>query len=384
MRYLLRRPLPDEILTSALVRTCRRFHVPIKRLMGLFGTNTNAPSFFHMSNLGAYAGAMGLEASTLLESSTVFTALAAFQPFERKQAYRAAAAQGVFSQDVGFSAFQSAATYVPLRRLCLLCVRADKSHYGTSYWHLSHHLPGTSLCAHHGTRLRVTSMTTFSGAGRWSYQMPDEVDSKPLGTRTTVFDIELNKLVLSTQAGQGLGSVGPLPAGFYRQELVRAGLVSEVRQVNSSSARHWIRRNLKGLAGAGGLLQFDPNLSWVDLILRERPGIPFPSCKHLIIQAALASTQRPESPILDHISTGNRGKDVRNLDVEKAAELDALLRMRLLSPQRFTLQSEMESLGIWNRFRHDRKRYPALAKVVARHRAAMQSRKSRDVASEMT
>lgn len=107
MRYLLQRPLPDEILTSALVRTCRRFHIPIKQLMGMFGPNTNAPSFFHMSNLSAYAGAMGLETSTLLETSTVFTTLAAFQPSERRQAYRVAAAEGVFSQEVGFSAFQS-------------------------------------------------------------------------------------------------------------------------------------------------------------------------------------------------------------------------------------------------------------------------------------
>lgn len=379
MRYLLQRPLPDEILTSTLVRTCRRFHIPIKQLMGMFGPNTNAPSFFHMSNLSAYAGAMGLETSTLLETSTVFTTLAAFQPSERRQAYRVAAAEGVFSQEVGFSAFQSAATYVPLRRLCLLCARADKSRYGVSYWHLSHHLPGVSLCAQHGTRLRASSLTTLSGAGRWSYQMPDEVDSKPLGSRTTVFDIELNKLVLSTQSGQAPGAVAPLPAGFYREELVRAGLVSEDRQVNASSARHWIGKNLKGVAGAGGLLQFDPTLSWVDLILRERPGIPFPSCKHLIIQAALASTPRPESPILDHISTGFRGRPLGDLDVVKAKELDARIRARLKSPEKFTLQQELEGVGIWGAFRHNRLKYPAVARVAAKHRAAMMQRKMRAV-----
>lgn len=379
MRYLLQRPLPDEILTSALVRTCRRFHISIKQLMGLFGTNTNSPSFFHMSNIGSYADAMGLKASSLLERATVFTTLVAFQSSDRKEAYRTAAIEGAASKTVGFSAFQSAANFVPFRRLCLLCVRADKSRYGWTYWHLSHQLPGVSFCARHATRLRVSELITTSGASRWSYQLPDEVHSAPQRGRTIAFDVELNRLAICTQAGAGRGSLAPLAADYYREALIRAGLVSVDRQVNAGRARDWIAGNLGGLAGCGGLLQVDPTLAWVDLILRERPGIPFPSCKHLIIQAALASTPRPELPILDHISTGFRGRPLGDLDVVKAKELDARIRTRLKNPEKFTLQQELEGVGIWGAFRHNRLKYPAVTRVVAEHRAAMMQRKMRAV-----
>lgn len=330
-----------------------------------------------MSNIGSYADAMGLKASSLLERATVFTTLVAFQSSDRKEAYRTAAIEGAPSKTVGFSAFQSTATFVPLRRLCLLCVRSDKSRYGVAYWHLSHQLPGASLCERHGTRLRVTGITTASGASRWSYLLPDEVGSMPQRRRAAKFDVELNKLACCTQAGQGRGALGPLPAGFYRAELVRAGLVSRDRQVNAGLARDWIAGHLGGQAGCAGLLQVDPTLSWVDLILRERPGSPFPACKHLIIQAALASTPSPNSPILNHKSKGYSGKEVRELDASKALILDAQIRLRLKAGTRFTLQGELEALGVWHGFRHNRPKYPSIARVIERHRLEMLSMKNR-------
>ncbi|QHE87141.1 hypothetical protein [Hydrogenophaga sp. BPS33] len=153
--------------------------------------------------------------------------------------------------------------------------------------------------------------------------------------------------------------------------------MSEDRQVNAGAAREWIAGHLKGMAGSNGLLQVDPTLSWVDLILRERPGIPFPACKHLIIQAALATTPRPNSPSLDHKSTGYSGKDVRELDLSKAKELDAQLQQRLAVEERFSLQTELQALGVWHGFRHNRAKYPAISRVIERHRPAMLRLKNR-------
>lgn len=133
----------------------------------------------------------------------------------------------------------------------------------------------------------------------------------------------------------------------------------------------------KGAAGAGGLLQVDPSLSWVDLILRDRPGIPFPACKHLIIQAAISSTQRPDIPLLNHRSSGYRGKDVREIDVRKSQELDARIKERLAGGRRFTLKEELETLGVWNGYRHNRAKYPAITAVIVRHRAALLRLKNR-------
>jgi len=377
MRYLLQRPLPDEILTSALVRTCVRFDLAIKPLLDALGVNPSAPSFFHMSNIATYAQVLRIDPVKLLHQSTVFPTLVAFQPGDRRKAFQAEAIHGAATQAVRLSALQSTRVFVPFRRLCSACVRADKKSYGLSYWHLSHQLPGVTLCAHHGTRLRITTLITASGRGRWSYQLPEEVDSAPLSKRPAPFDIELNRLALNTQAGDNFHALGPVPERFYRQQLERAGLVSADRQVNACLARDWIAGHLRGLGGSAGLLQVDPTLSWVDLILRERPGIPFPACKHLIIQAALASTPRPTSPYLDHKSTGYRGKDVQALDLRSADRLDARLRSRLDTGDRFTLREELVAVGVWQGFRHNRLKYPAVTKVVEQHRTDMLRMKNR-------
>ncbi|QHE87139.1 hypothetical protein [Hydrogenophaga sp. BPS33] len=66
MRYLLQRPLPDEILTSALVRTCVQFDVAIKPLLKALDVNPSSPSFFHMSNIVVYAEVLRMDPTLLL------------------------------------------------------------------------------------------------------------------------------------------------------------------------------------------------------------------------------------------------------------------------------------------------------------------------------
>ncbi len=80
MRYLLQRPLPDEILTSALVRTCVQFDVAIKPLLNAIGVNPGSPGFFHMSKIAAYAQVFRMDPTDLLNQATVFPSLVAFQP----------------------------------------------------------------------------------------------------------------------------------------------------------------------------------------------------------------------------------------------------------------------------------------------------------------
>lgn len=381
MRYLLQRPLPDEMLTSALVRTCVQFDVAIKPLLTAIGVNPGSPGFFHMSNIATYAQVLRMDPVGLLNQATVFPSLVAFQPWNRRMAFQEAAIQGSGARGVQLSALQSTTAFVPHRRLCSMCVRADKARYGWAYWHVSHHLPGVTLCARHGTRLRETTLTTSSGRSRWSYQLPEMVASTLPTTRPSRFDLELNRLALAVQAGDMPHASDALPSRFYRNALERAGLVAEDRQVNASAARAWIAGHLNGLAGADGLSRCDPSLAWVDLILRDRPGTPFPSCKHLIIQAALATTARQDSPLLNYKSTGYRGRPLGDLDVVKAAELDERIRTRLRSTVRFTLKDEMEAIGIWSQFRHRRTRFPEVTRVVAQHRDAMQRRKMQRVLS---
>lgn len=151
----------------------------------------------------------------------------------------------------------------------------------------------------------------------------------------------------------------------------KVGLLSTGLQMDARSARAWVSEHFKGIAGQSAILKTDASLSWVELILRERPAIPFPAIRHLVIQAALASTSKPNAPTLDHKPTGRPCKSVSALDFSTAKALDQRIRTRLRTSARFTLQEEMEALQMWARFRHERWKYPEICKVIERHRPAM-------------
>lgn len=371
MRYLFQRPLPDELLTSALVRTCVRFDLRIKPLMRAICDSANAPSFFHMTNIGEYAKVLHMDPITLLYKSTLFPTLVAFQSWERRVSFESAALARGRTHSIGLFALQSTSSYVPYRRLCSLCVRSDKSRYGWSYWHVAHHLPGVSRCNVHGVRLRETALTTSSGVHRWSYQLPDEVESEQRRTRRTKFEDELNRLALATQAENLWSALSPMSDRFYRIRLELAGLVSPNCKVNAMAARQWIAGHVAGVSSVHHLLREDTELTWVDLILRNRPCAPFPAFKHLVIQAAIASTPQPALPTLNHKPSGNRARDLIEIDLAKAKELDTQIRLLLETKERFTLQGVLTAIGTWDSFRHARERYPAVRRVIELHRPAM-------------
>lgn len=384
MRSLLQRPLKDELLSSALVRTCVRFDLRIKPLMRSICGTENAPSFFHMSNIGAYASILGLDPLELLNKATLFPSLVAFQPWERRGHFESAAFGDKPTRSIGLSALQSTSQYVPFRRLCPLCVRLDRCLYGWSFWHVSHHIPGVSFCSVHDVRLRVTDLPTSSGPRRWCYELPDGVLSRLKSQPLSKFERELNRLALTTQSKELWSALGPMSKRFYRVQLECAGLVSQGTPVSAASARQWVAGHMKRVPSLSELLQEDPTLTWVDLILRDRPNAPFPAIKHLVIQAAITSTLRPALPILDYKSTGNRRRDTRQFDSEKAQELDSRIRVLLQGSERFTLREALESVGAWGKYRHARRKYPSVGKVIERHRPALLRMKNRRKRPEKT
>ena len=330
-----------------------------------------------MSNIGAYASVLGLDPLELLNKATLFPSLVAFQPWERRERFESAALKKGRARSIGLSALQSSSQYVPFRRLCPLCVRLDRCLYGWSFWHVSHHIPGISFCSVHDVRLRVTDLTTSSGPRRWSYELPDGVVSRLKSQPSTKFEREVNRLALTTQSKELWSALGPMSNRFYRAQLECAGLVSPGTPVSAASARRWVAGHMKSVPSLSELLREDPALSWVDLILRDRPNAPFPAIKHLVIQAAIASTLRPALPNLNHKSMGNRQKDTGQFDSEKAKELDAQIRVLLQGRERFTLREALESVGAWVKYRHARKRYPLVGKVIERHRPALLRMKNR-------
>lgn len=378
MRFLLQRPLPDELLSSALMRTCVQFDLSIKVLMTSLHGHGSPPGFFHMSNIGTYSEVLGIDPKRLLLQSTVFPSLIGFQPWERREGYQAEAFRFDATSPYQLSALQSTSLYVPYRRFCLHCARADKARHGWPYWHVTHNLPGVAFCSKHGTRLRETALPTGSGTNRWSYLLPGEGESTLQKRPRTAFELRLHQLALAVQADEFWPALGPLSAGHYRRGLESAGLLAPNRQVSSPAAMEWIRDLVTRTPTCQGLVQADSKMSWVGLLLRHQDQFPFPAFKHLVIQAAMTCAPRSDEPILNHKPKGMSQRDLSDVDAVKAHELDAQIRKLVQSGTRFTLQSLLENLGIGNSFRHKRSRFPRIQKVIELHRRALiQSRQLR-------
>ncbi|NWB90301.1 TnsD family Tn7-like transposition protein [Pseudomonas agarici] len=69
-------------------------------------------------------------------------------------------------------------------KACVKCMTADRSVYGTTYWHLSHQLPGVITCPIHGLLLmESTENRQWSRSFRWL--LPDEPVLAEMGQATT-------------------------------------------------------------------------------------------------------------------------------------------------------------------------------------------------------
>lgn len=371
MRFLLQRPLPDELLSSALMRTCIQFGVSIKTLMTALHGHGNAPGFFHMSHIGVYAQLLNLEPKSLLYTATVFPSLVAFQPFERRLGYIAQAIKVNPDIPLQLSALQSTAAHVPYRRFCSRCALSEKARYGWAYWHVSHNLPGVSFCSLHNIRLRESALPTTAGNSRWSYHLPGSVPSVLRKRPKTPFEQELNRLALTVQSNHYWPALGPLSTFHYRRRLEQAGLVDPSRQVNAQAARKWVGDLLRTAPSCAALLNSEPRLSWVEVLLRQHDQLPFPAYKHLVIDAAIAASPKPATPSLNHKSTGNTQKYLGDLDALKAKEVDARIRQLVKGGARFTLRSVLEELEVWTKLRHARGRFPLVKKAIERHRRSL-------------
>ncbi len=371
MKLLLQRPHPDELLSSALVRTCLRFDLPIGHLMQSLHGHRSPPGFFHLTNMKVYGQALCLSEDHLLKTATVFPYLVAFQPWDRRVAFRMAAIQGKGTKDARLSALQRTSLYVPYRKLCPSCVRSDKARFGWSYWHVSHHLPGVTLCPIHSERLRETALETRSGTKHWTYALPHDVVQATGRQRIrslSAFERELDSLTMQTQAEELAYALGPLPIGLYRRMLEKVGLLGPGKAMKSDAANAWIGRLLRNAPSCAHLLAEDPELTWVERLLRDRPASPSPAAKHLVLLAAVACTPKPDRPLLNHKPSGIRKRDVSQRDQDCAVELARQFKEARSAKTPLRLYEALGRMKVWSGFRHERSRFPELGKVVTNNR----------------
>jgi hypothetical protein len=396
MRYLLQRPLPDELLSSVWVRSARRAGLPIATVTRALTQGRKwAPSFFHVGHLADLAPLMELTPLDLLWQHTVFPyATAFFEPTTFEKALVAALSTGYAAIGMG-AVTQSVSDHVRFRRYCPVCAREDQKQWGESYWHRSHNLPGVLLCLGHGRVLGETELQT-AGSRRWSYALPHElVGGRALKKRPRAFDVELARLSVATLARAPVGKDGTAPSSqtgrptiWYREALVAQGLLSRHRQVSVQKLVAWAESIIEGKLTRLGFLSKDADLAWLGLMVRPKVGIPFVPLKHLVFETALAlaraagptNTTRAaglvaaaEPPCdralheLDHVPSGLSGPPswlLAERDKQYAAAVVAVVRGYKQRREQVRVRDALTEAGCWTEFRHDRTKFPRVSAVV--------------------
>lgn len=363
MRYLMPRPLPDELVGSAWIRAVRRTGVPIAvatRIMT--GGRKFSPSLFTLAHLAELGAFLRIEPQELLWEHTFFPYVTAYYSAE----LHAKAVSLVFDRGSALtglgSLVQGVSDYSRLRRLCPMCVHEDLERWRQSYWHRQHNLPGTLACTRHGVLLHVTTLPTVSKV--WHGVLPEDVRVPRRPLAPTPF---LTRLAQSSEALLGRCRSEPLErdASWHREQLVTKGLVSPGWAVDSRKASAWLAASMQLPPEVLGLPARDASLRWIGNMVRPGYDQPFVPLKHVLFETALELQDMLAEPILNHIPTGMKSLATPEADANAARAVLAVVRSYVARGERVGVGQALTEAGCWSRFRHSSKAYPQVQAALA-------------------
>ncbi|MFH7043515.1 TniQ family protein [Paucibacter sp. JuS9] len=363
MRYLLQRPLPDELLGSVWIRTARRAGLPIRTVARVLTNGRKwAPGFFTAGHLVDLATVLGMQPIDLLWEHTVFPYATAFHaPEVFESAMAAAVSTGTAAIGMG-AVTQSASDQVRFRRYCTRCAREERAAWGESYWHRAHNLPGVLMCLKHGNALRVTEVQT--GNRTWESALPHELGGRRTSeTRPDAFEVELARRSVELLLRPQRQPLVREPQ-WYRDELIERGLLSPDRQLNASRLAAWLLERTGGRMRRFGFNAKDAELKWPALMVRPRTGIPFVPLKHLVFQTALALQPLSEKPVLDHAPVGPSGRPREQLDKQFSTAVRAVIRAYVRKGERVRVCDALAEAGCWQLYRHSSQDFPRVTEAV--------------------
>lgn len=371
MRHLLQRPFPDELLTSALLRTARRIDTPISVVMQQLVGRKWRPGYFQSGHLVEIGRAMGMEPMALLWHHSVFPYATAFMEANlHRKSLVTAMAEGTAARGIG-ATVQSVSDHVRYRRYCLRCAEEDRSRWGESYWHRSHHLPGVLLCLEHGTPLRETLLGT-SGSSAWFDLLPHETRGKRTTGTVNDFDRGLARRSIAVLHRAPTSASGRTP-DWYRAALIERGMLSPHRQVSEPRLIAWAKHRLGRDPRAYGFSNREAKLEWLILMVRVGVHVPFVSLKHLVLETALDADGGGTAAILDHVPSGPSAANTKEADGRYAKRLVGLTSRYVDRQEIIKVAEALKQVNAWQAYRHSRNSFPKLRAAVLAHRQSLAS-----------
>lgn len=367
MKYLLQRPLEDEVLVSCVIRTCRKIRVPPLDLAASLTGGLWRPAFFNVSHTADLADALLLHPERLLLNHTHFPYSTYFYEstlFEKNR-FTVLAGSGSYKSAAAVS--RSIAMSVRFRRYCIRCAAEEFKRLGMSYWHREHNLPGVVVCLTHGTVLRQTTIPTASKSAL-DLHLPHEVSGVGMvERRPSAFQLELARLSLEALQWPA-GRNGQGPRDFYRNALSAAGLVSLNRRISQELLASFLKKAAGESLEYLGLSSRDEAFHWAALMARVGVTIPYASLKHLVLRTALKLASSADDANVQYRPVGSTPHPTSMKDLLFSRQLREKTQQLVEQGKTALLKDCLMSIGAYEPYRHNPTRYPSLSLAAMEHR----------------
>lgn len=304
MKYLVQRPLPDELLGSVWIRTRRRAGLGIGQVTRELTGRKHAPTLFSVSHTLEIAHALGVSQLAFLWEHTLFPYVAAYAlPGTFQESLSKALNAG--QDGLGASCMQSASDYVRTRRLCPSCAVEDLHQWGESYWRREHHLPACFVCLKHAERLLHTNIRVIDKSP-WPDVLPHEALKAASNKLPSLPDWDLAfSLAEASVRLLHRDEVGPVKWSLagYRRKLEDKGLVAPERMLSRRKLANWGQETFGSTLGQIGFRPADKTLNWLAHLVRVNTFTPLVTVKHVLFNVLLAKGECLPG-MLTHVPTG--------------------------------------------------------------------------------
>jgi len=369
MKYLLQSPLPDELLWSALNRSCRRFGLSVWIVLRLLNRRPcTCPTFFQASRIVGLDWPTSLSLSDLLFQHTPFPYITAFYSRDGVDtALHAALSEG--RNTAKFErATRTMSHFVPYRRFCTECVLADRRRFGTAYWHRSHNIPGVVFCQIHDRILHESTVKT-TGKADWNYEAPGEGPNAPLSLAgISPFDRDLARRSIEFLQTNPMERVRTADRQ-YRRHLEQVGILTTGKRIDPKKLVAWFSSVVDAHLHD---YVFDPrkkSVCWLIQLTSSGKSSPSSAPYHAILGTAIAmSNHRNISPV-DRVQDRTKlQKRWQSLDKKFTLGLASVSDRFDREGQQASIYQAMQEVGCWTSYRNNPSRLPSLLKEVERYR----------------
>lgn len=362
---------PDELVSSGLIRCCRRYGLTTKPLRSVvLGVPYWQARFLCFNSLPSLARVFRVPEKVILWEHTTFPYVSAFlEAVTYSKALECVAREATGSRLGAIS--QNATVGGGLRRYCPECSAADRARYGESYWHRAHNLPGVEVCPTHGRYLRASDIP-LDLAFRLGLDLPSEGKSGLAGRGNPPQQlVRLAQASANALLSRPGSRPGPTSAEHYRTIAHEHGWLQEGSQVSGLNLNRLLAQTFGDVfLDRWGVKPERKESSWPSLMLRDRCGVPFVPLKHMLLDIALRSPRNESSLQLNHQPSGPSARRASELDALASRSARAVLKALLASGETgVSTESFLRRAGCFRAYQERFRELPRLRAAVLKFRA---------------